>query len=133
MSRICELTGTRPMLGNQVSHSNHKTKLFFYPNLQTKLFYVAEIGKWISVKLTTRAIRTANKMGVYHFLKEQLSKGFDPEVWCMSEPSANAEKNQRGYRRVETTDKNGAKTYSVTYEPVISEHSQKVKLSKLFK
>lgn len=132
MSRICELTGTRPMLGNQVSHSNHKTKRFFYPNLQTKRFFVPEINKWISVKLTTRAIRTANKVGIYQYLKEQLAKGFDPEVWCDSDAPAAKKDLERGYRRVETVDAQGNKSYSVTFEPVAPK-SGKVKLSKLLK
>lgn len=132
MSRICELTGTRPMQGNQVSHSNHKTKRFFYPNLQTKRFYIPEIQKWISVKLTARAIRTANKVGIYQYLKEQLAKGFNPEVWC-NEDVVSKESRVRGYRRVESVDANGTKSFSITYEPVGAKKNEKVKLSSLLK
>lgn len=120
------------MLGNQVSHSNHKTKRFFYPNLQTKRFFVPEIQKWISVKLTTRAIRTANKMGIYQYLKEQLAKGFDPEIWCSNDAPANPKDTERGYRRVITTNQDGVKTHSVTYEPLVKK-AGKVKLSKVLK
>lgn len=121
------------MLGHQVSHSNHKTKRFYYPNLQTKRFFVPELNKWISVKLTARAIRTANKVGIYQFLKEQLSKGFDPEVFFTEDTTGKREGTQRGYRRVETVDKNGVKSYSVTYEPLNSLQPRKVRLSKLMK
>lgn len=135
MSRICELTGTRPMLGHQVSHSNRKTKRFYYPNLQTKRFFIPELNKWITVKLTARAIRTANKLGIYQFLKGQLAKGFDPEVFCTEEKAAGAkkEKAQRGYRRVEHVDANGSKSYSITYEPVGTQPLRKVRLSKVLK
>ncbi|MBL7786631.1 MAG: 50S ribosomal protein L28 [Chitinophagales bacterium] len=70
MSRICDLTGKRPITGNKVSHSNRKTKRWFYPNLQTKKFYVPEEDMWITLKVSTSAIRTINKKGVYQYLKE---------------------------------------------------------------
>lgn len=83
--------------------------------------------------MTVRAIRTASKVGIYQFLKEQLSKGFDPEVWCTNDTAPNAEANKRGYRRVETVDANGHKSYSITYEPVGAEKQTKVKLSSVLK
>ena len=61
MSRICEITGKRVMTGNNVSHSNIKTKRKFYPNLQTKKFYVPEEDAWITLKVTTSGIRNINK------------------------------------------------------------------------
>ena len=47
MSRVCQITGKKVMVGNNVSHSNRKTKRKFYPNLQTKKFYVPETGEWV--------------------------------------------------------------------------------------
>jgi len=70
MSRICDLTGKRPVSGNSVSHSHVKTKRKFYPNLQKKKFFIPELDKWITLKITTKAIRTINKKGIYTYLKE---------------------------------------------------------------
>ena len=70
MSRICDLTGKRPVSGNNVSHSHVKTKRKFYPNLQKKKFFIPELDKWITLKITTKAMRTINKKGIYTYLKE---------------------------------------------------------------
>jgi large subunit ribosomal protein L28 len=64
MSKVCELTGKRPITGNNVSHSNRKTKRRFIPNIQKKKFYVPEIGDFVDLKVCASAIRTINKMGV---------------------------------------------------------------------
>jgi large subunit ribosomal protein L28 len=58
-----------------VSHSNIKTKRRFLPNLQKKKFYLAEEDKWITLKLSTEAIRTINKNGLYSVVKELRAKG----------------------------------------------------------
>lgn len=75
MSRVCELTGKRMMVGNHVSHSHKKTKRRFYPNLQLKSFYIPEIDKTIKVKISTSALRTINKKGIYQYLMELEKKG----------------------------------------------------------
>lgn len=75
MSRICEVTGKRPRVGNNVSHSNIKTKRKFYPNLQTKRFYIPEEDKWITLKVSTSALRTINKKGITAVLKDARKKG----------------------------------------------------------
>ncbi len=75
MSRVCELTGKRPLVGNHVSHSHKKTKRRFYPNLQTKKFYIPELNKTIRLKISTSALRTINKKGIYAYLKELEKKG----------------------------------------------------------
>jgi large subunit ribosomal protein L28 len=75
MSRICEVTGKRPRVGNNVSHSNIKTKRKFYPNLQTKRFYIPEEDRWITLKVSTSAIRTINKKGITAVLKDARKKG----------------------------------------------------------
>ena len=74
MARICDLTGKKPITGNSVSHSNRKTKRWFYPNLQTKRFYVPEEDMWITLKVANSTLRTIDKKGIYQYLKE-LSKG----------------------------------------------------------
>jgi len=76
MSRICELTGKKMIVGNLISHSNIKTKRRFYPNLQTKRFFIPEEDKWITLKVSTSALRTINKNGITACLKEAREKGF---------------------------------------------------------
>ncbi|MDX2001320.1 MAG: 50S ribosomal protein L28 [Chitinophagales bacterium] len=75
MSRICDLTGKRPLKGNHVSHSNRKTKRRFYPNLQTKKFFVPELNDWVTLKISTSAMRTIDKKGIFTYLKELEQKG----------------------------------------------------------
>ena len=75
MARVCQVTGKTPIRGNKVSHSNIKTKRRFLPNLQTKRFFLAEENKWITLKLTTDAIRTINKNGLYNVVKELRAQG----------------------------------------------------------
>lgn len=75
MARVCQITGKMPVGGNKVSHSNIKTKRRFLPNLQKKRFYLAEEDKWITLKLSTEAIRTINKNGLYKTIKDLRAKG----------------------------------------------------------
>ena len=75
MARVCQVTGKRPITGNKVSHSNIKTKRRFLPNLQRKRFYLAEEDKWITLKLSTEAIRTINKNGLYSVVKQLRAQG----------------------------------------------------------
>ncbi|MEN9964848.1 MAG: hypothetical protein RL582_1943 [Bacteroidota bacterium] len=75
MARVCQLTGKKPITGNKVSHSNIKTKRRFLPNLQKKRFFLAEEDKWITMKLSSEAIRTINKNGLYSVVKELRAAG----------------------------------------------------------
>ncbi len=75
MARVCQVTGKVPIGGNKVSHSNIKTKRRFLPNLQKKKFYLAEEDKWITLKLSTDAIRTINKNGLYSVVKKLRANG----------------------------------------------------------
>ncbi len=75
MSKVCELTGKRPMSGHYVSHSNRKTKRKFLPNLRKKNFYIPELDEWIELKLSVAALRTINKKGIYAYLKDLSKKG----------------------------------------------------------
>lgn len=75
MSRVCQLSGKRPVSGNSVSHSHHKTKRKFYPNLQKKRFYIPEEDTFITLKVTTNVIKTINKMGFTAYLNSLRKKG----------------------------------------------------------
>ncbi len=75
MSRVCELTGRRPVSGNNVSHSNRKTKRRFLPNLHKKRFYLPEEDKWITLKVSSKAIRNINKKGITEYLRELEKEG----------------------------------------------------------
>jgi len=76
MSRICQITGKKMITGNHVSHSNIKTKRRFYPNLQTKKFFVPEEDKFVTLKVSAAGIRTINKKGVAAAMKEAREKGY---------------------------------------------------------
>lgn len=75
MSQVCMLTGKKALKGNNVSHSNRKTKRLFHPNLQVKKFYIPEEDAWITLKVSTNAIRTINKKGISAVLKDAENKG----------------------------------------------------------
>lgn len=75
MARICDLTGKRPVSGNRVSHSNVKTKRRFLPNLHKKKFYIPELDKWVTLKVSSTALRTINKLGIYAYIKKLEKKG----------------------------------------------------------
>ena len=75
MSRICDLTGKKPLSGHYVSHSIVKTKRKFYPNLHLKKFFVPELEQWIQLKICNAALRTIDKKGIYQYLKELETKG----------------------------------------------------------
>lgn len=76
MSRVCQITGKKVITGNNVSHSKRRTKRKFYPNLQTKKFYIPEEDKWITLKVSSAAIRSIDKKGISACLKEAKAKGF---------------------------------------------------------
>lgn len=76
MSGICQVTGKKMMVGNNVSHSNLKTKRKFYPNLFVKKFYLVEEERWVTLKVSAAGIRTINKKGLNAVLKEAKAKGF---------------------------------------------------------
>jgi large subunit ribosomal protein L28 len=76
MSRICEITGKAVIVGNKVSHSNIKTKRRFYPNLQTKKFFIPEENRYITLRVSAQGIRTINKNGISACLKKAKEKGY---------------------------------------------------------
>jgi large subunit ribosomal protein L28 len=75
MSKVCQISGKRPQVGNNVSNSNQKTRRRFLPNLQTKRFYIPSEDKWVTLKVCTSVIRTINKLGIEAVLKEARKKG----------------------------------------------------------
>lgn len=75
MARVCQVTGKKPIVGNKVSHSNIKTKRRFLPNLQTKRFFFVEEDRWITLKVSSEAIRTISKNGLASVVKELRAKG----------------------------------------------------------
>lgn len=76
MSRVCQLTGKSVITGNHVSHSNHRTRRRFLPNLQIKKFYIPEEDRYITLRVSTHAIRMVTKKGITAMLKEAYEKGF---------------------------------------------------------
>jgi large subunit ribosomal protein L28 len=76
MARVCDLTGKRPSVGNNVSHANNRTKRKFYPNLHTKRFFVPEENAWVTLKVSSKALKTINKKGIYSVLVEARRNGF---------------------------------------------------------
>ena len=75
MSRICQITGKKVMVGNNVSHAKNKTKRKFYPNLHTKKFFVPETGETVILKVSANAIRTIDKNGIASVLAKATANG----------------------------------------------------------
>ena len=76
MARVCQLTGKRPRVGNNVSHSNNKTKRRFDINLKKKKLFLVEENRWITLRVTTSTLRTITKNGLAATLKKAEEKGF---------------------------------------------------------
>ena len=75
MARDCQVTGKAPMVGNNVSHANNKTKRRFLPNLQRRRFWVESENRWINLRLTTHALRTIDKNGIDSVLATMRARG----------------------------------------------------------
>ena len=75
MSRICQITGKQVVFGNNVSHSNHKTRLF-KPNLCDKKFYLTEEKKWVNLRVSAHGIRIINKIGLKNALDRAKEKNY---------------------------------------------------------
>ena len=76
MSRVCELTGKKAMVGNNISHAMNKTKRVFNANLVKKRFYIPEEDKWVTLKVSTSALKNINRLGISAALKDARAKGF---------------------------------------------------------
>ena len=75
MAKVCQITGKRTQVGNNVSHANNRTRRKFFPNLQKKRFFVESTGEWITLKVATSAIKTINKKGLEATLVAANKKG----------------------------------------------------------
>jgi large subunit ribosomal protein L28 len=76
MSRVCQITGKKVMVGNNVSHSKRRTRRKFYPNLFDKRFYLEDEDRWVKLRVSASGIRTINKKGLKNALEEAKEKGF---------------------------------------------------------
>ena len=70
MSRICQVTGKKPMLGHNVSHANNKTRRRFLPNLQYRRFWVEAENRWVSLRVSQAGLRTIDRKGIEAVLAE---------------------------------------------------------------
>ena len=77
MSRVCSITGKKAMVGNNVSHSQRKTKRKFGVNLIKKRFFVPEENQWITLRLSASALKTVNRKGISDVLKEARANGME--------------------------------------------------------
>jgi large subunit ribosomal protein L28 len=75
MARVCQITGKTPMVGNNVSHANNRTRRRFMPNLQERRFWVESENRWVRLRLTNAALRTIDKKGIDVVLSELRSRG----------------------------------------------------------
>jgi len=71
MARVCKVSGKRPLVGNNVSHANNKTKRRQFPNLQSKRIYVEHLGRYVRVRLSARALKTITRSGLMPYLRKQ--------------------------------------------------------------
>jgi len=76
MSKVCQVTGKKAMVGNNVSHSKRRTKRKFLPNLFEKKYFLPEENRWISLRISAAGIRLINKKGLTSALKEAKEKGY---------------------------------------------------------
>jgi large subunit ribosomal protein L28 len=70
MSRKCTITGKKPLSGNNVSHAHNKTRRQQLPNIQKKRIFVPELGRYVRLRLSTRALRSISKVGLLNYLKK---------------------------------------------------------------
>ena len=75
MSKVCQITGKKPMFGNNVSHANNKTRRKFHVNLQKKKFWLPEENRYVSLKISMHGLRIINKKGITSVIRELRDKG----------------------------------------------------------
>ncbi len=75
MSKVCQVTGKKPMFGNNVSHANNKTRRKFNVNLQKKKFWLPEENRFVSLRLSMHGLRIINKKGITSVVKDLRAKG----------------------------------------------------------
>ena len=75
MSRVCQVTGKRPITGNNVAHSNRKTKRRFLPNIHQHRFWVESENRWVRLRVSTKGLRIIDKQGIDTVLKDLRARG----------------------------------------------------------
>ena len=75
MSRVCDVTGKGPMVGNNVSHANNKTKRRFLPNLQYRRFWLETENRWVRLRVTNAALRLIDKVGIDQVVADLRTRG----------------------------------------------------------
>ncbi len=75
MSRVCQVTGKGPMVGNNVSHANNKTKRRFLPNLQYRRFWVESENRWVRLRISSAALRFIDKVGIDQVVADLRARG----------------------------------------------------------
>jgi large subunit ribosomal protein L28 len=75
MSRVCQITGKRPISGNNVSHAHNKTRRRFMPNIQTHRFWVENENRWVKLRLSTKGMRIIDKLGIDEVLSDIRKRG----------------------------------------------------------
>jgi large subunit ribosomal protein L28 len=75
MAKVCQITGKGPMVGNNVSHANNKTKRRFLPNLQYRRFYVESENRWVRLRVSSAGLRIIDKNGIDSMLADLRARG----------------------------------------------------------
>jgi len=75
MARVCQVTGKGPMVGNNVSHANNKTKRRFLPNLHYRRFWVESENRWVRLRISNAALRLIDKVGIDQVFSDLRAKG----------------------------------------------------------
>jgi large subunit ribosomal protein L28 len=75
MARVCQVTGKRPMVGNNVSHANNRTKRRFLPNLQYRRFWIESENRFVRLRVSNAALRLIDKVGIEQVLADLRSRG----------------------------------------------------------
>ncbi|MDO6460521.1 50S ribosomal protein L28 [Granulosicoccaceae sp. 1_MG-2023] len=75
MSRVCQVTGKRPMSGNNVSHAHNKTRRRFLPNLHSHRFWVESENRWVSLRVSSKGMRIIDKKGIESVLEDLRKRG----------------------------------------------------------
>ncbi len=75
MSKVCQVTGKRPISGNNVSHANNKTRRRFLPNLHNRRFWVESEKRWVRMRISSKGMRIIDKLGIDHVLQDMRARG----------------------------------------------------------
>lgn len=75
MSRVCQVTGKKPLVGNNVSHANNKSKRRFLPNLHNRRFWVQSENRWVKLRVSSKGLRMIDKLGIDQVLSDVRARG----------------------------------------------------------